>query len=1804
MVGKGRHAMKLGQKTTWRSICWLICAVTLLVCQPPLMGGERTSKSSRRQATHAISSDLVGQTSTLLPNGNSLLVGGEGSAGAVATVAIKDAESGKTLELKSGLLRARAWHTATLLPDGTVLVFGGEDSSKGLVKIAEIFDPVAQSSRAVPLPGLQVRAHHTATLVTDGRVLFAGGVDAAGSVLPTLQTWDFQAGTIQTIPAFMFSPRKDHTARLVADGGVLFWGGTSGTGIALDHGEYFDTSREVVRAVSNADSLNPTTFGTSVEASVPAAGATAVPLKPLISVRFSAPVTVQSVTPDSITLATNGAPVSLRVIPAERGMLAFAQPLTPLTAGTIYTLTVSRALDLSGNAVEPFSFTFTTVDNNSEGAGSASGGIAADDGERGPLDSTASRLPDLHGPHGETALAGQVLKLNGKPLPHVLLQIDDKKAFTDAGGRFLLENVTAGHHAMVIDGSAANHGNVEYGIYDDGVDVQAGVTNVLNYKIWMTPLDRQHEVTIPSPTTAEFVVTNPLLPGLELRLPPNTVIEDRNGKVVTHISITPIPVTQPPFPLPQGVEVPIYFTIQPGGAYLDMPTGSWRKGAQLWYPNWRNARPGTQFDFWNYDPEQKGWYIYGEGAVSKDGRSVVPDPGVEIYQFTGAMVGSSGAAPSQGGSAGDKSKGGDPVDLSSGLFVYNKTDLVLPDVIPLQVTRSYRPNDNQVRPFGIGTTHGYEIFMVGDVQPWTYQDLIQPDGSRIHFYRTSAGTDFASAVYTHTSTKTSWYGATIVYNTSAFPGAAWVLTTKDGTRYYFPDAYQQTNPAKMALLGIRDRYGNTVTVTRDSSGNVTQITSPNGRYINFQHDTSNRITQIQDNAGRTVQYQYDAVGRIQQVTDAAGGTWIYTYDSNNNMLTIQDARGIVYLTNQYDSGNHVIKQTQADGGTYQFAWTPTPNVASPPYLIQGASGPPIGPTAIITFRGCTTCSEHFQPLFSQVDVTDPNGNVRRVKFGNNGYTSSVTYALGKPEEQTYSFAYYADNLLKSVTDPFGRVTSYVYDANGNLTSTTQLSGTSNAIATSMTYDTTFNQLLSISDPLGHTTSFAYDASGNLISITDPLQHQSTMTYDSLGRLLSTSDPLSNTTRFGYSLGDLASITDPLSRTTIRSSDLVGRPVSITDPLGQTTKFAYNALNQITSTTDALGSVTSFSYDLNGNLLSVTDANQHTTAYTYNNMDRVATRKDPLQSQESYQYDGVGNLTQFTDRRGKVATYGYDALSRRIFAGYGTTAGPAYESTMSNTFDLGNRLTQIVDSVGGTITRGYDNLDRLTSETTPQGTVSYTYDNAGRRTNLTVPGQSVVNYTFDDANRLTQITQGSATVQLSYDAANRRTSLTLPNGVITTYSYDSASQLTALTYTDGAAAIGNLTYSYDLVGRRTSAGGSLAAANLPNAVTTTSYNANNQLTTWGTANLFYDANGNMTSDGTHAYSWNARNRLATIDSGNTATFAYDALGRRTSKTILGGQTGFLYDGANAVQELSGTTVVANLLSSGVDEIFQRIDSSGTSSVLADGLGSTLDLVGTTGNLQTTYLYEPFGRTTVAGGATSNSFSYTGREQDATGVYFYRARYYHPQLQRFVSEDPAQFSGSGVNFYAYAENSPTNFRDPSGRSPCLVGGLLGTIGYNGSVIYKSLWGRKADYYSGWKGLGRIAEGNAQAFGIGCALGNGAAGLFRLGISAGEGQAAFWTGGPTAQAAAQELGTTLTDTPVGSAFEAIDEYLPNSWARAGWNFLSEQFAANAEGEVNAVVGPTSWEGSTFWQTEFPELLNNTYSGQITNWVWTLVP
>ncbi len=217
------------------------------------------------------------------------------------------------------------------------------------------------------------------------------------------------------------------------------------------------------------------------------------------------------------------------------------------------------------------------------------------------------------------------------------------------------------------------------------------------------------------------------------------------------------------------------------------------------------------------------------------------------------------------------------------------------------------------------------------------------------------------------------------------------------------------------------------------------------------------------------------------------------------------------------------------------------------------------------------------------------------------------------------------------------------------------------------------------------------------------------------------------------------------------------------------------------------------------------------------------------------------------------------------------------------------------------------------------------------------------------------------------------------------------------------------------------GGTYARTNLPAALSSATYDDANQITTWGGAPFTYDANGSLVNDGARSYTWNARNELTALAGAATATFGYDGAGRRRTKTVASVATQFLYDGLNPVQELSAGGPSANLLTGlGLDEFFTRTDAAGARHYLSDALGSTAALVDGAGAIQTSYSYEPVGGTTASGASTSNTFAFTGREHDDTGLSFHRARFYDPRAQRFISEDPLGIVG-GLNLFSLCGES---------------------------------------------------------------------------------------------------------------------------------------------------------------------------------------
>ncbi len=739
--------------------------------------------------------------------------------------------------------------------------------------------------------------------------------------------------------------------------------------------------------------------------------------------------------------------------------------------------------------------------------------------------------------------------------------------------------------------------------------------------------------------------------------------------------------------------------------------------------------------------------------------------------------------------------------------------------------------------------------------------------------------------------------------------------------------------------------------------------------------------------------------------------------------------------------------------------------------------------------GCSTCTPRglvhrsYDPVGNVLSTKDPLGNVTTNTYDAANDLLSQTAPVDSTHNATTSYTYNSLGEVLTVSDALGNVTTNGYNANGNLTSVTTPAPNGNTAAsvTQFAYNT-LGELTTITDPLNHVTTITYTTAGLVATITDAQNHVTTYGYDAHGNRTSVKDANNHTTTFSFDSGDrLKTITYPDNSTISFTYDNRGRRTSVTDQNNKTTTYAFDDANRVTSVTDPSNHTTTYAYDTEDNLGTLTDGNTHSTFFTYDAFDRVTNANFPSSLSETYAYDANSNLTSKTDRKGQTITYVYDDLNRLTSKTYPDTTSVAY------IYDLVGKVLQVNDPTG-TYAFAYDNMGRLIGNTTSYSfltsrnlTTSYAYDAASNRTGFTDPEGGTTGYTYDTLNRLATLAPptgfGSGSFGFSYDALSRRTQMTRPNNITTNYSYDNLSRLLSVLHQAGSSTIDGTSYGLDNAGNRTSKTDWLANVTsnynydalyeltqvTQGSNTTESYsfdpvgnrlsslgvgsysvNNSNELTSTSIASYTYDNNGNTLtktdSTGTTTYAWDYENRLtsATLPgSGGTVSFKYDPFGRRIYKSSSSATSIFAYDGDNLIEETnsSGAAVARYSQTQNIDEPVAMLRGGATDYYEADGLGSVTSLSTSAGALVQTYTFDSFGKQTASSGSLTNPFRYTAREFDAeTNLYYYRARYYDPQVGRFLNEDPTRFD-AGINFYSYVDNDPADLIDPSGDDPCL-------------------------------------------------------------------------------------------------------------------------------------------------------------------------
>jgi RHS repeat-associated protein len=1262
---------------------------------------------------------------------------------------------------------------------------------------------------------------------------------------------------------------------------------------------------------------------------------------------------------------------------------------------------------------------------------------------------------------GQTTLSGRVLSTDSEPIIGATASLDGKTAMTDAAGSFLLIGITAGStRPLMVDGRTASSPNKTYPVIIEPANIVAGQANVNPYTFYLPPIDTQYEVeVVPGQNT---VASNPRVPGLQMTIPAGANLRNRDGSPVARVSITPLAIDRTPAPLPANIRTSLVYTSQPGGAISDIPM-------PVVYPNLLGVDPNTRVELYAFNHDTVQWYIYGYGRVSTDGRTIAP----EIDPSTGRPYGlrdfswhmpNGGPGGNSGGKGGCGGTGPKPVNYPTGIKLETTTDIGFEGARGGIALTRYYSSDNSGAAFfgrfGRGTNDGFAVTLAGNWITGGSGRVIMPDEQtgRLFSYATTASD-----------------GALVFTTTGTISQLGDVLRklTNGTFEYKYSDGGVMRFDGSGRLTAMADPNGNTTTLTYTGS-QLTRITDAVGRSITLTYNSQGFIGTAKDPLNHIWTYAYGTfdgiAGFLASVTDPLGHTTSYSY-TGARLSSVTDSRGNVLKRITYDSNGRAIKQQFADGGfeTYEYVLSGgivTSTIITDPlgrkttkrfnangYLIESVD--PLGQSSKITLNlttnlplatigpcGCPEVTQEFdsrgnvtavtnrlnqtvhmeyEPVFNNLTkVTDQAGRITTFGYDARGNLTSVVNVLG----QTTSLGYDANGQLTSSTDPMGHVRRLEYDANGFISALVDELGH----RTLLEHDV-LGRLTAATDPLGRRISRTHDALGQILTITDPSGAITTFTYDPNGNLTATINALTRSWNNIYDQKNrLTSSTDPLGRRVRLEYDLADQLVSFTTPTGRKTRFTYTPLGQHSSVTGPSGATTTYKYDPKGSLLTLTEPRGNITTFTYDELSRPLSRRGPRGTLSSVTYDLSGNVSSTTDRLGRRVSTTYDALNRPT-----NTTYP--DAVVTYNYDANSRMIRTDDTQSGFVEWGYDDADRLLTETTPNGVVSYQYNDANQPLLMTAADRLPVSYAYDTTGRLQTITQGSEVFGYAYDQLSRLMNLQRPNGVTSTYGYDETSRLVRLTYAQGQT-LEDFTYTYTADDHIESITSVASATKLPEAKNGAAADADNRISQFGTANYSFNdlgqTIGKTDSQGSTSYLWDARGRLtqATLPSGQAVSYSYDALGRQASRTADGVTTSFLYKGSDVVLDRSSDGTTVDYLSGpGIDNLLRQQNSaSGSLYFVHDHLGSAVALTNAQGAVVERDQYEAFGDNA---GSSLTRFGFTGRERDnATGLLYYRARWYDPQLGRFLTEDPIGFAGGDLNLYGYAWQNPLNYRDPFG------------------------------------------------------------------------------------------------------------------------------------------------------------------------------
>ncbi|WP_238946571.1 RHS repeat-associated core domain-containing protein [Vandammella animalimorsus] len=504
---------------------------------------------------------------------------------------------------------------------------------------------------------------------------------------------------------------------------------------------------------------------------------------------------------------------------------------------------------------------------------------------------------------------------------------------------------------------------------------------------------------------------------------------------------------------------------------------------------------------------------------------------------------------------------------------------------------------------------------------------------------------------------------------------------------------------------------------------------------------------------------------------------------------------------------------------------------------------------------------------TQDKITDARGQATIVQYDSAQARRPIK--IIHPDGASETFAY--DGIYNRKTrhvNTLGTVSTWAYDAKGNLIRWIEAQGKPEQRTTTYTYDA-FGQMLSRTRGAGDgqgadaiTERFEYDDKGNQTKVTDGENQSSTATYNVQGLPLTETNALGQTTTYAYDAsGNLTRSANALNQSAQYNYDGRGRLTSITYPSGSSQTTSYDKAGQLTAVKDPLGHTTSLAYTPLGLPKELKQPSGATYSAEYTSQGRISRLTDPAGNVTGYRYGSKGEifagLHTATVYPTYTETYGYNQrdICTKVTQAIGTANSPtllesydALGQRISSTDPLGHttqyqwdalgRLTQVTDALGGITRQTWDAHDNLLSVTDAKGnTHQFQYDKAGRQIKETRPLGGSIQTAWDAAGRLSQRTDAAGNqTHYHYDAADNliRKQSKFANGSIdetTVFTYNADGELTAYEQKDGAGQlISKARYQLDALGRRTQTELTYAKADGSSFTHTLgqSYNADGQL----------------------------------------------------------------------------------------------------------------------------------------------------------------------------------------------------------------------------------------------------------------------------------------------------------------------------------------------------------------------------------------